>query len=164
MNWKRKKRSIILALLFFTLYYQIDYKRHFIYNEDKTEIITIWQRTWRKTCYIIPRKYYYIFAPKDNYIKTVNYRNYIGVLWNTEDRFDFKISVYNEFEKINLDNNIKVYSLNDSILLEYGILDTLDIQRGKRIVNIKSDSLKKIYDFNYIDLNQIYGIKVYRYD
>ena len=161
-----RKRRIIVTIVIITIvtivYYQIDYKRHFISNNNNTEFITIWQRIGND-CYIVPGKYYWIFAPKDNFIKTVNYRNYIGIVWNTEDKYSYKISIYNKFKVIDLETDICVYSSNDSLLLEYQILESLDIQRGKRIKNPKADSLKRVYDYDYVDLNRIYGIKVHDY-
>lgn len=154
-----KIRRIILFVLIFVIYYQLDYKRYFISNKDKTEYFTIWQRLGNN-CYIIPGRYFWIFPPRRNYIKTVNYINYIGVVWDTKDKYKYKIAIYNDFEKIKLQDNIKVYQKNDSLLLEYHILDTLDVQRGKRIRSKNEDSLLKVYDYNYIDLNKIFGIGV----
>jgi hypothetical protein len=153
--------SIAAVTIVAIIYYQIDYKRHFIGNKANTEFITIWQRVGNN-CYIIPGKYYWMTAPKDNYIKTVNYRNYIGVVWDTYDKYSCKISIYNKFETKDLETSFDVYSSNDSLLLEYHILDTLDIQKGKRIKNPNADSLKRVYDYNYLDLNRIYGIRVYK--
>lgn len=151
--------------MFFALliYYQLDYKRHFISNTDKTKYFTIWCR-YGNNCYIVPGKYYGVFPPSNNYIKTVNYRNYIGVIWDTKDNYQFKLSIYNDFEENNLNPNIKTYNSNDSLLLEYNILETFDLNRGKRIKNPDSETLKKKFDYNYIDLNRIFGIKIYDYE
>lgn len=159
-----RKRVVVAVIIIIatTAYYQIDYKRHFISNKNNTEYITIWQRIGNN-CYIIPGKYYWVFAPNNNYIKTANYRNYIGLVWDTKDKWTYKISIYNKFEKKNFEENVNVYSSNDSLLLEYNMLEVLDVQRGKRIKNPDADSLKKVYDYNYIDLNKIYGIKVHDY-
>lgn len=92
-------------------YYHFDYKRHFIHNREKTEFITVWQRIGN-TCYIIPGKYYGILAPKENYIKTANYKNYIGIVWDTKDKLDFKISVYNDLRVIDWESNSKIYNKN----------------------------------------------------
>jgi hypothetical protein len=124
--------------------------------------LTIWQRIGNN-CYIIPGKYYGIVPPSSNYIKTVNYRNYIGILWNTSDKFNYKISIYNKYQLHDLNSNVKVYPKNDSLLLEYKILDTLDYQRGKRISNDSANYYKKRSDYNYVDLNRIIGIKIYEY-
>lgn len=150
---------LIVVLLF--IYYQIDYKRHFIHNEYRTESFTLWQR-FGNNCYIIPGKYNWIFPPKNNFIKTVNYRNYIGVIWNTDDEFDYKVSIYNNYEPVNLNKRIKLYDSNDSLLLEYQILDTLIFEKGKRTRSDSSEYYSSLYDYNYIDLNRIIGIKVYR--
>jgi hypothetical protein len=158
----RAKKLIIILLVCvaFFAYYLFDYKRHFVHNRDKTEYLTIWQR-FGNNCYIIPGKYYGILQPKGNYIKTVNYRNYVGVIWDTNDKFDFKLSVYNDFRLIDWHSHSKIYKNNDSLLLEYKILDTLDLQRGKRIRNDSADYFLRKADYNYIDLNRIVGIKTY---
>jgi hypothetical protein len=157
---KKKIRYFIFAILIITLYYQLDYKRNVICSIDKSECLTICQRVGNN-CYIIPGKYYGFIAPRSNYIKTKNYRNYIGVLWDTEDNFDYKVAIYNDYDKKELKENIRVYHDNDSLLLEYKILDVLDYQRGKRIVNDSADFYENKYDYVYIDLNRIYGIKIY---
>lgn len=158
----RNKRLIVSIAILVSLvfYYQLDYKRHFVSNTSKTKFITIWQRLGNR-CFIIPGKYYGVFSPSDNFIRTVNYKNYVGVIWNTGDDFTFKLSIYNKFEKVGLENDVQVYSSNDSLLFDYGILETLDVARGKREKSINSDSLKRIFDYNYIDLNRVYGIKVH---
>lgn len=150
--------AIVLLLIFF--YYQLDYKRHFVYSKDKLKVLTIWQRLGN-TCYIMPGKYYWILPPKSNCIETKNYRNYFGIIWNTTDSYDYKIAIYNDYKVIDLDDNIKIYANIDSLKLEYKMLDTLNIEKGIRVVNNNEDSLKNIYDYNYIDLNRIYGVKIY---
>ena len=158
----RNKIIILLICIISFAYYQLDYKRHFIHNRDKTEYLTIWQRTGNR-CYIVPGKYFGFLQPKKNYIETVNYRNYIGIIWDTNDKFDFKISVYNDLRVIDWESNSKIYNKNDSLLLEYNILDTLDFQRGKRIRNDSADFYMKRSDYNYIVLNRIIGVKIYSY-
>ena len=164
MNLINRRRILILSLigLILLIYYQLDYKRHFIHNKDKTEYLTIWQRLGYD-CYIIPGKYNGIIHPKKNYIKTTNYRNYIGIIWNTSDNFNYKISIYNEYQLHDLNSDVKVYPKNDSLLLEFQILDTLDVQRGKRIKNDSADYYMKKSNYNYVDLNRIIGIKTYKY-
>jgi hypothetical protein len=110
-------------------------------------------------CNIIPGKYFGFLPPKTNYIKTANYKNYIGIIWNTNDNFDFKISVYNDYKVIDWKCNAKIYSKNDSLLLEYNILDTLDFQRGIRLVNDSANYYMNKMDYNYLDLNRIIGIE-----
>lgn len=161
---KRKRiiffASVIISTVAF-IYYQIDYKRHFIGNRDNTEFITLWMRIGN-TCYIIPGKYYGLFPPEKNFIKSVNYRNYIGVLWNTKDQYDYKISIYNEFKKHNLNENIKIYSKNDSLLYEYKILEYYDLEKGIRARSSKSDSLIEYFDYVFIDMDEFWGIEVSR--
>jgi hypothetical protein len=157
-----KKKIGYGAIVAFVLlvYYQVDLKRHFISSDDNSKHFTIWRRTGNK-CYIIPGRYFGIFPPKENYIKTVNFRNYIGVVWNTLDDYEYKISIYNDFEPVDLKENIKIYSRNDSLLLEYNILKELNYNTGKRIRSDSAEILEVKYDFKYIDLNQIYGIKIW---
>jgi hypothetical protein len=160
-NKKIKVRYFIFVIIFFLLYYQIDYKRYFIKNNDCSKTITIWQRLGNN-CYIIPGKYFWIFTPRKNYIKTKNYRNYIGIIWNTMDKYEFKISIYNDYEYIHPEGDkIKIYSKNDSLVYEYKILEVLSYFADKRKWSDERDSLINYYDYNYIDLNRICGIKIY---
>ncbi len=110
-------------------------------------------------CFIIPGKYYSPFKPKDNYIQTVNHRNYLGILWNTYDEYDCKIYIYNEFEN-KLNSKIKLYENSDLLLKEYGILERVEFN-GKRIYSTNSKYLREKFDYNYIDMNRVYGIKVF---
>jgi hypothetical protein len=159
MIYQKIKVAVIVAIIGLA-YYQIDYKRHFVCNFDGSKVITIWERIGNN-CYIIPGKYLNIFPPKENYIKTVNHRNYIGLVWNPEDNYDYKISIYNSFKEINLTTNIKTYTKNDSLLLEYNVLDSLNVSRGIRYVSDSSEYYRCKYDINYVDLNRVYGIKIY---
>ena len=43
-----RTQSQFIAILLGLLYYQLEYKRHFVYNNDKTKVITIWQRLGNK--------------------------------------------------------------------------------------------------------------------
>jgi hypothetical protein len=131
MNFlNRRKISLLLLIgISILIYYQIDYKRHFIHNNDKSKYLTIWQRIGNN-CYIIPGKYYGIVLPGSNYIKTVNYRNYIGILWNTSDKFNYKISIYNKYQLHDLNSNVKVYPKNDSLLLEYINIGHIGLSEG----------------------------------
>jgi hypothetical protein len=157
----RKIYIVITIVLISLIYYQFGYKRYFIYNVTKEKCVTIWP-TWGNNCYVIPGKYFSPFTPDTNFIKTINNTNYIGVIWNTGDEYDFKLSFYNDFEISGLDDNIKVYANNDSLLWEYKILDSINVDKGIRTTNNMSDSIKKKFDYNYIDLNRIYGIKIFR--
>lgn len=138
----------------------MDYKRYFIYSSDGDKVVTIWMKL-NQDCYIIPGKYYSPFSPSKNYIKTVNHKNYVGLLFNTKDKYDYKISVYNQYQLVSLNSEVKVYSDNDSLRLEYGMLDSLNVQSGIWKVNPKEDSLSKSFDYKYIDLNRVYGIKIF---
>jgi len=154
------KTKIIFFLLLIPLfvYYQSDYKRHILSNSTKSEFITVWMRYSGK-CFIIPGKYYWPFKPKNNFVETVNHRNYLGIIWNTEDEYDSKIYIYNEFES-KLKANIKLYDNHNSLLMEYGILKDIEWNR-KRIYSPNSKELREKFDYVYIDMNRVYGIKVY---
>lgn len=159
MKTNKYLKITILLFLSFAIYYQFDYKRHFITSKDNNKSFTIWQRFGNK-CYVIPGKYYSPFSPKSNFIETVNYRNYIGVVFNTEDSFDYKISIYNDFKINNLDPKIKVYENSDSLLLEYKMLEKLDIKKGIRVSGKQRSYYSLKHDHVYIDLNDICGISV----
>jgi uncharacterized membrane protein len=58
---------VILILLFVALiYYFFEYKRSFVSNNDKSEVVTIWQR-FNGKCVIVPGKYYYPWMPKHDF-------------------------------------------------------------------------------------------------
>lgn len=151
-----KKTVIILVLLF--AYYQLDYKRDFIFSNDKSQVFTVWKRLGYNF-YIIPGKYYLPFAPNDNYIYSSNQG--MSVLFNTNDSYDYKLSVFYKEISENFDSKIKVYKSNDSLLLEYEILKELDKNRSKRVYHKNKDSIRRALDYRYIDLNRIYGIKTF---
>lgn len=155
----KNKKYILLLIVILFAYYHIDYKRHFIESTDGKKVFTVWQRIGNR-CYIIPGKYYSPFKPSKNYIQTKNYRNYIGVIFNPINRKYADISIYNSFERIDLDNNINTYPNNDTMMHKYGILEKHDVRRGIRIVSKNEKILESKYNFVYIDLNRIYGIKV----
>ena len=161
MSTKKKKLLIFLfvALVFF--YYQMEYKRYFLSDKDGKEFITIWTSS-RNDCYIIPGKYYSPFKPRNNYIKTVNHRNYIGLVWNTQDSRKLKISIYHGYELFGLDPKIQVFGDNDSLLLEYGIGKRLG-SSGKRVLIDDSDKIKNAINYEYVDLNRIVGIKRFKW-
>jgi len=66
-----------VALLLFLLIW-FDQSRSF-YCIDSKHCVTVWKRLGG-VCYIVPRKYYGILKPSDNYIKTDN-NNIITILW-----------------------------------------------------------------------------------
>lgn len=157
------KKSIFITICIFIvliIYYQADYKRTFIYNKDKTKVFTIWTRLGNN-CYIIPGEYYSPFRPNTNFIHAITHKNYIGVVFITGDVFKYKLSIWNTYESIGLDKDIKIYKSNDSLLQEYGILKRNDVITGDRIYDKNKDSLSKVIDYKYIDLNRIYGIKIF---
>lgn len=153
-----KKIFLILLLLF--IYYQVDYKRDFISNESGSKSFTIWKRLGN-TSYLVPGKYYLPFAPKNNFIKTKSNRNYIGVVFKEEGNENIDISIYNEFEVNNLKPNYSIFNKNDSLMIKYNILDSAKYAKGVREYSLNSSKLISKYQFKYIDLNRIYGIKVW---
>jgi len=153
-----KRYLFFIGLILVFIYYQFYYNRYFIYNKDGTKVITIWKVQNYHT-YIISGKYYSPFEPKSNYIYTTNQG--ISVLFNTKDSCDYKLSVF--YKEISPDFNPKVgiYKNNDSLLLEYGILEKISEDRSKRIYHKNEDSLIQYLDYKYIDLKRVYGIKVF---
>lgn len=158
---KNKKIITVVFVLLLIVYYQLDYKRYFIESSDGKKVFTVWQRIGNN-CYIIPGKYYLPFKPSENYILTKNYRNYIDIIFNPLNGNYADLSIYNDFEKHNLTSNINVFSNNDIMMYKYGILEKYDIQRGIRVVSKNEKLLESKFDFIYIDLNRIYGIKITR--
>lgn len=161
MENKNKSLKIIAVILVLgsVVYYQMFLKRYYVYNENKTESITIWP-TGSNICYIIPGEYSSFFHPKNNYIETAAYKNYIGVVWNTEDEYEYKISIYNSYKPKNLNENIKIYSKNDSLLLEYKMLTSLNVDAGERIVSKERAYYKERFDYIYIDMVELFGIEI----
>lgn len=155
----KNKKYILLIIIILFGYYQFDYKRHFIESSDGKKVFTVWQRIGNR-CYIIPGKYYSPFKPSTNYIQTKNYRNYIGIIFNPINEGYADVSIYNDFEKHNLESNINIFSNNDAMMYKYGILEKYDIQRGVRVVSKNEKILESKFDFVYINLNKIYGIKI----
>jgi|688.fasta_scaffold445179_3 hypothetical protein len=151
-----KKIIIIFCIILFA-YYQLDYKRDFIYSNDKTKVFTIWKRAGYNF-YIIPGKYYSPFTPKGNYIYGSNQS--FGVIFNTDDSYDYKLGVF--YKKITPDFNpkIKVYKQNENLLLENKILDSINKFSHRWYSPKNKDSIVKSLDYKYIDIKRIYGIKI----
>lgn len=154
-----KKVIIFVSVLLLIVYYQLDYKRYFIESSDGKKVFTVWQKIGNR-CYVIPGKYYSPFKPSKNYIQTKNYRNYIDIVFNPSNGNYADVSIYNDFEKHNLTSNINIFSNNDAMMYNYGILKNYDPQKGIRVVAVDKEILKKKYDYVSIDLNRIYGIKI----
>lgn len=155
----RKGVVVFLVIIFIlTAYYQLDYKRDFIYSNDRAKVFTIWKRMGYNF-YIIPGKYCSPFTPKKNYIYASN--QYVGVVFDSSDSYSYKLSVFYKEMSTDFSPNIKIYRSNDSLLLEYKILDS--IGHGKRFYHENKDSLRRALDYKYIDLNRFYGIKVFNF-
>ncbi|KAA3641111.1 MAG: hypothetical protein DWQ02_01075 [Bacteroidetes bacterium] len=158
---RRIKKSLWLGIsLLFLVYYFSDYKRHFIYNDDKTKCLTIWQRA-SGNCFLIPYPYYWPWKPKTNYIVTKNHRNYFGIIWEPKDSFNYKLSIYNSYQVERLNPLVKVYGNNDSMLLEHNLLDYIDTEKGLREKNEMYTEKKDQYNYKYIDVNRVFGIEIF---
>lgn len=110
----KKNKFIIFIILIFLIYYQIDYKRYFIYNQDKTKCFTIWKRNEHKS-YIIDGKYLSPLSPKSNYILIKNQS--IGVIFNTKDDFIYKLALHSK-EFNNYNKKVEIFTQKDSLLKE----------------------------------------------
>lgn len=151
---KKSTRIILISFLCLCviLYYFLDYKRHFIFDSDGNKGFTVWPRVGN-TCYIIPGKYYSPFVPKTNFIRTRTHTNYIGVVWDTGDATNYKLSIYNEYEINSLQNGIVIYDKNELMLSDYHISLNSD----------SSNYLKHAISYEYLDLNRIWGIKRFKW-
>lgn len=153
-----KKKAIyfisILVLMF--LYYQIDYKRHFICSADGTKCFTVWKRYGHHS-YIIPGKYYSPLAPTSNYIYAKN--QYIGTIFNTFDEYEYKISVYPKKVSSDFNKKIKIYNNNDSLLVEYKMLKKNN-NTAVREYTKNRKNLRKKYDYRLVTSESVYGIDV----
>jgi hypothetical protein len=81
MQHKIKKRWIVL-LCFLILYVFLVEKRSF-YCFENGKCVTVWNG------YVMPYKYYGLFYPKDNYIKTDTHETFIRIYWS--DSFPEKV-------------------------------------------------------------------------
>lgn len=150
-------KKIIILLILLIAYYQLDYKRYFIYNNDKTKVFTVWKRLgWH--FYIVPGKYYSPFAPNTNYIYASNQG--ISVLFDTRDSHDYKLEVYYKEISQDFNSKIKVYRNRDSLYLEYGILKEINSKLG-RIYHENRDSMMRALDYKYISMELPPGIDIF---
>lgn len=75
-----KKILIYIALPITVLVCWLGESRKFYCIDNRC--ITVW-KTYGGTCYVIPRKYYGLIAPHDNFIKTQNTGD-ITIFWSKE--------------------------------------------------------------------------------
>jgi len=77
---------MIMEIIFFLIIGTIwsNQSRSF-YCLSENRCVTVWKRT-DGYCYIIPGKYYGIFEPKDNYVKTDNLEWLAVVIWTKDGR------------------------------------------------------------------------------
>lgn len=157
MDETMRKIIIIVIVFGFMIYYKLDYKRYFVFNNDKTKVLTIWKRNNHHS-YLIPGKYISPFVPDSNYIIIKN--QIINVIFNPkEDSVDYIIGLYPK-EILLKDKNLKVYKNIDSILFKYGYLKEIK-PNGERIYNNKKDSLIDDLDYKLIDIKRTYGVKIF---
>lgn len=153
---KKKRNYLILFLGLIFLYYQIDYKRYFICSTDGTECFTVWKRYGHHS-YIIPGKYYSPFEPTTNYIYAQN--QYVGVVFNTFDEYEYKISVFPQKISRDFDRKIKIYNDNDSLLVEYKMLKNNN-NTSIREYSKNRRNLRKKHDYKLLTLKTVYGINI----
>ncbi|MFC3197061.1 hypothetical protein ACFOET_05500 [Parapedobacter deserti] len=72
------KTTGVILFLMVALLVWFDQSRSF-YCLSENKCVTVWKRLGNK-CYIVPGKYYGIFKPSDNYIKTTN-TGYVDVIF-----------------------------------------------------------------------------------
>ena len=89
-----------------------DQSRSF-YCLSESKCVTLWKRLGNK-CYIVPGKYYGIFKPSDNYIKTTN-TGYVDIIFLND--ISLLVDIEDDAEIIrHPDNNlIELYSNNKAV-------------------------------------------------
>ncbi|WP_196890510.1 hypothetical protein [Aureivirga marina] len=155
---KKKYKLLLITFILFS-YYQLFYKRYFIYNDDKSKVFTIWKKTGHHF-YLIPGKYYSPFLPKKNYIYAKNQG--FNVVFNSNDSSYYNLGIYYKEKSIDLNPDIKVFKRTDSLLKYNGILKSISFNGRKNYIKNK-DSLKNVLEYKYIDTKRIYGIKIIDY-
>lgn len=151
---KKAVKYLAFFLFFIFLYYQIDYKRYFVCSTDGTKSFTIWKRYGHHS-YIIPGKYFSPFEPTSNYIYARN--QYIGIVFNTFDKYEYKISLYPKKISDDFDEKIKIYNNNDDLLIEYNILKKSKSTAIREYAKNRKE-LRKEHDYRLITLKTIWGI------
>jgi len=141
---KRLIKNISLFLLLIAVVLIVlDQKRSF-YCLSNNRCVTVWKRLGNK-CYVIPGKYYGIFEPTDDYVKTTN-TNSITIIWLDDNSWlidaNKNVEIFNDSTNsalIQLYNNKTSY--NDSL---YTYFDG-KYQKYKRNVNFISIDIKENY-------------------
>ncbi|WP_303850207.1 hypothetical protein [Apibacter mensalis] len=105
-------KLIIIALCVGCLIFYLFQKRnYYCLAEDKC--ITVWKTA--EGAFIIPGKYTSWFKPKDNYIKTDNLNEYLGIYYNIQTPNNFYVAsgiINNHFIIINKCKNINIINVN----------------------------------------------------
>jgi hypothetical protein len=134
-------------------------KRHFIYSRDESKVITIWP-VLGNTCYIIPGKYFGLVPPETNYIKTVTHKNYIAIVWEPIGASEIQMSIYNEFKPVGLDSSIALYKDQNELLRQYSLVEMTRVGESQK-KDGSTEITKREINYEYIDLNRVYGIKIF---
>lgn len=105
-------KLIIIALCVGCLIFYLFQKRnYYCLTDDK--FITVWKTS--EGAFIIPGKYTSWFKPKDNYIKTDNLNEYLGIYYNIQTPNNFYVAsgiINNHFIIINKCKNINIINVN----------------------------------------------------
>jgi hypothetical protein len=139
-----QKISGIILFLFLILAFWAEQSRSF-YCLSEGKCVTVWKRSGNK-CYIILNKYYGIFKPNDNYIKTTN-TAFVHIIWTDDNRLLIDIEDTAEIIQPSSDKALVIehYS-NDKILNDslYTYFDGKYNRYNKR-VNYISLHIKESY-------------------
>lgn len=132
--------SILLLIVVLLVWF--DQSRSYVgLSEDK--YVTVWKRLGNK-CYIIPGKYYGIFKPSDNYIKTTN-TGYVDIIFVSEKRLLIDIDAHAEIVQSSGKSLLELYSdnkaVNDSL---YTYFDG-EYRKYKKGVDYLSIDIKENY-------------------
>src|SRR5690554_2538954 len=106
----------VFLLLIVVLLVWFDQSRTFYcLSEDKC--VTVWKRLGNK-CYVVPRRYYGVFKPSDNYIKTTN-TGYVDVILVNDNKLLIDIEHKAEILQRSSNGSIELYrdnkTVNDSL-------------------------------------------------
>jgi len=123
---KRTHKSMIIMDIFITILtivmvYWNQSRSFYCLSEERC--VTVWKRIGGY-CYIIPGKYYGIFEPKDNYVKTDNLVESLTIIFTNDNRLVIYILpiYYSKFVSDYSDKGLKMIedyqsnkTINDSI-------------------------------------------------
>jgi sugar-specific transcriptional regulator TrmB len=138
-----KKIAIIILMFLLFIWYA---EKRSIYKVAEDKYITIW-KTLNNVCYITPYKYYGIFWPSDNYIKTTN-DNYLVlflsnnmpktvIVWENKQDEPIEYINGNKTEVLIVDYSINQDSLHQ-ILYKPNAKNVSDVKEGTVMININT--------------------------